>query len=187
MRKTVASSIAALSAAALTIGLAGPANAELYGIDDPRDTSHGSDLLAVQIKNGDYNLFVTTTHTNLRRDWRSGSSGAVFIDTDPHDKGPEYVFVGGYFEASDYALIHAEGFGRKQWGRVVRPGSYQMTIDYNREEVQMRMSRKSIGSAGKIRIAVKVAGTRSDGTSDGLVDWLGAEPRTFTPWIAKGY
>ena len=187
MRKIVASSIAALSAATLTFGLEGPANAELYGIDDPRDTSHGSDLLAVQIKNGDYKLFVTTTHTNLRRDWRSGSSGAVYIDTARRDKGPEFVFFGGYFEGSDYALIHTEGFGRKQLGRVVRPGSYQMKIDYKREEVQMRMSRKAIGDAGKVRIAVKVAGTRSDGTSDGLVDWLGAEPRTFTPWIAKGY
>jgi len=35
------------------------------------------------------------------------------------------------------------------------------------------------------RIAVRVSGTRADGSSSGLVDWLG-EPRSFTPWVARG-
>jgi hypothetical protein len=28
-------------------------------------------------------------------------------------------------------------------------------------------------------------GTRSDGSSKGLVDWLG-DPRSFTPWVDRG-
>ena len=49
----------------------------------------------------------------------------------------------------------------------------------------MRMSREALGNPGKVRVAVRVSGTRTDGTSTGLVDWLG-EPRSFTPWVAKG-
>ena len=183
MRKIIAST-AALSAAALTFGLAGPATADLYGIDDPKDSNHGSDLRAVQLRNGDRNVIVTTYHANLRRNPASGSSGAVYVDTDRGNKGPEFVFVGGYFEGTDYALVHTEGFSPKKWGAHV-DGSYRMTIDYAKETVRMRMSRKALGKPGKVRIAVRVSGTRSDGTSNGLVDWLG-EPRSFTPWIKKG-
>ena len=183
MHKTIAST-AALSAAALTLGFAGPANAASIGVKDPPDTFHGSDLRAVQLKNGDSNVVVVTSHTNLRRDPKTGSSGAVYIDTDRSDKGPEFVFVGGYFEGTDYQLLHTEGFGRKNWGAPV-DGTYEMTIDYAKDRVRMRMSRATLGQPGKVRVAVRVSGTRTDGTSRGLVDWLG-EPRSFTQWVAKG-
>ena len=183
MRKTVISA-AALAAAALAFGIVGPAHAELYGLDDPQDTFHGSDLRAVQIRNGEHRLVVTTHHDNLVRAPKSGSSGAVYIDTDKSDKGPEYVFVGGYFAGTDYQLLHTEGFGPKRWGKPV-DGAFSMRIDYAEDTVRMKMSRGAIGKAGKVRIAVRVSGTRTDGTSHGLIDWLG-EPRTFTPWIAKG-
>ena len=111
MRKTIAA--VALSTAALTetLGIAGPAHAELYGIDDPRDTSHGSDIVSLQVRNGQENLSVTTTHVDLRRDPATGSGGAIYIDTDRDDRGPEYVLVAGYFEGTDYQLLHTEGFG----------------------------------------------------------------------------
>jgi len=185
MRKTLAAlSVAALSTAALSVGLAAPANAELYGIDDLGSTGHGSDLLAVSIRNAPKRLIVKTFHENLRPDPKSGSAGSVFIDTDPMNKGPEYVFVGGFFEGTDYQLLHTEGFRHSTWGDPV-DGSYSMNVDYVADTVTFRMSRAAIGKAGKVRIAVRVSGTRNDGTSDGLTDWLG-EPRSFTPWIAKG-
>ena len=183
MRKTVTAT-AALIASSLTFALAGPANAASIGVTDPDDTSHGSDLRAVQVINGDHNVRVITNHTNLRRDPSSGSSGATYLDTDRTDRGPEFVFVGGFFEGTDYSLLHTEGFGHRHWGAPVG-GSYEMKIDYAREQVHMRMSREALGNPGKVRVAVRVAGTRSDGTSDGLVDWLG-EPRSFTQWVAKG-
>ncbi|HET7388422.1 MAG TPA: hypothetical protein VFJ19_17350 [Nocardioidaceae bacterium] len=175
---------AAALSAVLTFAVAGPASAASIAMTDPHDTSRGSDLRAVKLTNGDRNVVVTTTHTNLRRDPMSGSGGAVYIDTDRTDKGPEFVFVGGYFVGTDYQLLHTEGFGHRNWGAPVG-GFYEMTVDYAREHVRMRMSRKSLGNPGKVRIAVRVSGTRSDGTSNGLVDWLG-EPRSFTPWVAKG-
>ena len=183
MRKTIAAT-AALSAAALTFGLAGPASAAAIGVKDPQDTAHGSDLRAVHLRNGDHNVVVVTTHTNLRRDPKTGAGGAVYIDTDRSDKGPEFVFVGGYFAGTDYQLLHTEGFGHEQWGAPV-DGSYRMTVDYAHEHVRMQMSRQALGHPGRIRIAVRVSGTRSDGTSTGLVDWLG-QPRSFTPWVARG-
>jgi hypothetical protein len=183
MHKTIAST-AALSVAALTLGLAGPASAASIGVKDPQDTFHGSDLRAVQLRNGDKNIVVVTSHTNLRRDPKTGSGGAVYIDTDRKDKGPEFVFVGGFFEGTDYQLLHTEGFGHKRWGAPV-DGSYKMSIDYAKDRVRMRIARETLDNPGKVRVAVRVSGTRTDGTSTGLVDWLG-KPRSFTRWVAKG-
>lgn len=185
MRKTIASAAAALSAAALTLGLAGPASAELYGVDDPDDTSHGSDILALQVRNGEENLYVTTYHENLRRDPATGSGGAIYIDTVKSDAGPEYVFVAGYFEGTDYQLLKTEGFGAKNWGNPVTAGDYEMKVRYDKDRVRVRISQSALQEPDRVRVSVKASGTRSDGTSDGLVDWVG-KPRSFSLWIARG-
>jgi len=184
MRKTT-TAVAALSAAAVTVALAGPASAELYGIDDPQDTFHGSDVRAVQIRNGQDNLAVTTFHSNLRRDPATGSSGRVYVDTDRKDAGPEYVFVGGFFEGTDYQLLHTEGFAPGKWGNPVANGDYVMRVRYAKDRVRFLMSRAALGNPGAVRISVRVSGTRTDGTSHGLVDWV-SKRRAFTPWIARG-
>ena len=67
MRKTTVGA-AALSAAALTLGLVGPANADRYGVDDGEDTFHGSDILSLSLQHGTENVAVTTHHLGLRRD-----------------------------------------------------------------------------------------------------------------------
>ena len=182
--RILASTAALTAATALAIGLAGPANAVTITTTDPQDTFHGSDLRAVKVKHSERNLVVTTSHTNLRRDPRSGSSAAVYIDTDSEDRGPEFVFVGGFFEGTDYQLLHTEGFGAKKWGAAA-DGSYIMRIDYETETVRMRMSRETLGSPDRVRVAVRGARTRTDGSSNGLVDWLG-DRREFTPWVDRG-
>ena len=184
MRKTTTMT-AAIAAATLTlgsVGLTGTANAASIGVKDPRDTHHGSDLRSVQVKHGDHRVAIVTSHTNLRRDPKTGSAGAVYLDTDRSDKGPEFVFVGGYFEGTDYQLLETEGFGHQQWGAPV-DGSYEMKINYAKDQVRMRMSRAAIGKPSEVRAAVRVSGTRSDGS--GVVDWL-REPRSFTMWVARG-
>ncbi len=183
MRKTTAA--VALSAATLLAGVAGPALGEQYGVDDPQDTYHGSDVLALQVRNGAENLTVTTFHEGLHRDPATGSSGAVYVDTDRHDRGPEYVFVGGFFEGTDYALLETDGFGRKSWGSPVENGDYIMRVRYAKDQVRFRMSRAALGNPDAVRVAVRVTGTRTDGTSHGLVDWVG-KPRSFTPWLSRG-
>ena len=181
MRKNI-TAVAAI-AGALTLGVAGPASAAGIGMKDPIDIYHGVDLRSVVVNHDDA-LKITTTHLGLRRDPATGSGGAVYIDTDRSDAGPELVFVGGYFEGTDYQLIHTEGFGRKNWKAPV-DGFYVMRVDYDKEQVRMRISRDALGPADKVRVAVRVSGTRTDGTSHGLVDWLG-EPRSFTPWVERG-
>ena len=59
---------------------------------------------------------------------------------DAGNKGPEYVFTGGYFEGTDYQLLHTEGFGIKNWGKPV-DAFYLMRIDYAKDTVRMKMSR----------------------------------------------
>lgn len=180
MRTTLLSA-AALSVAALTLTQLAPATADAIGVSDPEDLQHGVDLRSVVVDHKANNLVVTTTHTNVRKDFRTGSGGAVFIDTDPADRGPEFVLVGGYFAGTDYFLLHADGFARSTWGDPVE-GSYRMTVDYDQEKVRTRISRATLGSPEQVRVAVRVAGTRTDG-SDTPRDWLG-EPRSFTEWVA---
>jgi hypothetical protein len=187
MTKTLIGAAVAASAtiavAALTLGgLAAPASAASIGVTDPADVDHGVDLRAVRVVNGDRNVRIVLNHTNLRRSPNSGAGGAVYIDTDPADRGPELVFVGGYFEGTDYQLLHTEGFGVKNWKGPVN-GFHILTLDYDKEQTRMRISRKAIGTDGKVRVAVRVAGQRADGTT--VVDWLG-EPRSFTPWVRRG-
>lgn len=180
MRTTLLSA-AALSVATLTLTQLSPAAADGIGVSDPVDLQHGVDLRSMVVDHKADNLVVTTTHTNLRETFRSGSGGAVFIDTDPADAGPEFVLVGCYFVGTDYALLHTDGFADSTWGRRVN-GSYRMTVDYDRERVRTRISRAAIGSPEQVRVAVRVAGTRTDGSSTPR-DWLG-EPRSFTDWVA---
>lgn len=184
MRKTTVGA-AALSAAALTLGLVGPANADRYGVDDGEDTFHGSDILSLSLQHGTENVAVTTHHLGLRRDPATGSGGAVYFDTDRKDKGPEFVFAGGYFEGTDYVLNETEGFGPKNWGDPVQHGDYIMRVHYKKDFVRIVVSRAALGKPGKVRVAVQASGTRTDGTSKGLVDWVG-KPRQFTPWVARG-
>jgi hypothetical protein len=189
MRTTLTSTAVALSAAALTVGLtaglAGTAHADRYGVDDTRDTFHGSDILDLRVVNGPKNVHVTSTHDNLVRDFSSGSGGRIYLDTDREDWGPEYVLVGGFFEGTDYALLEADGYARANWGMPVTEGSYEMTLDYEAETVHLRVSQDTLGDVDEVRVAMRAAGNRTDGTSHGLVDWLG-ERRDVTPWIARG-
>ena len=172
----------ALSVAALTLTQLAPANADGIGVSDPQDLNHGVDLRSVEVKHGGRNVVVTTTHADLQESYRTGSSGAVFLDTDPSDTGPEYVLSGGYFVGTDYILLTTDGFATKKWGEPVE-GSYRMRVDYDAEQVRMRISRAAIGSPDEVRVAVRVAGSRPNG-KDTARDWLG-DPRSFTDWVSS--
>lgn len=181
MRRTLLSA-ATLTVAALALTHTSAANADGIGVSDPKDLRHGVDLRSVEVEHKSANVVVTTTHTDLRPSFRTGSSGSVFLDTDPADPGPEYVFTGGYFVGTDYQLLEADGFSNKTWGPPVE-GSYRMRVDYDLDHVRMRISREAIGSPDEVRVAVRVAGTRPDGTNT-ATDWLG-EARSFTDWVAQ--
>ena len=181
MRKSLIGAATA-AAAALTLSLAGPASAELYGIDDPAESGAGVDLLAVSVDNTEKNLRIELTHQNLRRSHTPSAGGAVYIDTDPADKGPELVLTGGFYAGTDYQLVATEGFGVKQWGDPV-DGFYILKLDYVNETTSIRISRKALGGADDVRVAVRVSGETNDG--DPVVDWMG-KPRSYSLWLARG-
>lgn len=173
---------AALSVAALTLTQLTAAYADALEVKDPRDLDHGVDLRAVEVRHGSRNVVVTTTHTDLQESYRSGSSGAIFLDTDLSDPGPEYVLAGGFFVGTDYNLLSTEGFATSKWGEPVE-GSYRMRVDYDTEQVRVRIARDAIGSPAQVRVAVRVAGTRPNGKNTRR-DWLG-DPRSWTDWVAQ--
>jgi hypothetical protein len=142
-------------------------------------------VLALQVRNTHDDVVVRTTHDNLRKSPRTGSGGVIYIDTGPNDKGPEYAFVAGYTVGVDYQLVRTEGFGAKNWGKPVKHGDYVMKVNYRRDTVRTTISHVALGNPTEVRVAVRVSGSRSDGTTHGLVDWVG-KPRSFTPWLAQG-
>ena len=73
MRTTAAIAAGLATFALVTSAATAPAQAEGIGVKDPHDTAHGSDLLAVQVRNNDRTVVVVTSHVNLRRDPASGS------------------------------------------------------------------------------------------------------------------
>ena len=97
-----------------------PAGADTVQVSDPRDLDHGVDLRSVSVRHTARAIVVTTTHTDLRPSYRTGSSGTVFLDTDPTDTGPEYVFAGGYFGGTDYMLLEHRRFRQQEVDRAGR-------------------------------------------------------------------
>ena len=177
-----------MTVAALTLTQLAPASADGIGVADPQDLSHGVDLRSVEVEHGGRNVVVTTTHTDLQESFRSGSSGAVFLDTDPSDPGPEYVFAAATSSAPTTPCCRRTASPAGTWGEPVE-GSYRMRVDYDTEQVRMRISRDAIGSPDEVRVAVRVAGTRPDGkdTRPGLARRTRAASPTGSPSSRPGY
>ena len=136
------------------------------------------------MRNADQNLHVVSYHQNLRNDPATGSGGRVYIDTDSEDRGPpEYVFVGSFTKGADFLLLETKGFKPSQWGDPVEQGDYTIVVRYKVDRVHVTLSRHAIGDPTDVWVAMWASGHRSDGTSAGLVDWVG-EPGSFTCWIA---
>jgi len=182
--------VAAVSAITIT-GLAGTAFAQTSVFEDAKgDMKQGADIRKVRVVNGDEKLRINVRHDDLVRSFRSGSSIAVYIDTDRTRTGPEYVFLGATFEGGDYALLPAKGFKADGNRQVpLHGGSYIMRLDYTEDVARIAIDRAVLENPGKVRVEVKTGaellpeGSTSPGENE--VDWLGT-PESFTPWVAKG-
>ena len=185
--------VAAVSALSITgiVGLAGTAMAEAEAFTDARgDMTQGADIQKVRVVNGEERVRINVVHRDLVRSFRSGSSVAVFIDTDRERTGPEYVFQGATFEGGDYALLPAEGFEAKGDRQVpLHGGTYIMRLDYVEDVARISIDRAVLNDPGKVRVEVKTGAELlpEGGTEPGEneKDWLGTA-RSFTPWVAKG-
>jgi hypothetical protein len=182
--------VAAVSALSIPV-LAGSALAETAAFSDARgDMSQGADIQKVRVANGDNKVRINVVHRDLVKSFRSGSSIAVYIDTDRTRSGPEYVFQGATFEGGDYALLPAKGFKADGNRQVpLHGGSYIMRLDYTEDVARIAIDRAVLENPGKVRVEVKTGaellpeGSTSPGENE--VDWLGT-PESFTPWVARG-
>jgi hypothetical protein len=177
--------LTALSAAAF----AGPAAAETRVFPDAKgDIAHGADIYRVRVANGTEMVRIKVVHRNLVRSFRSGSSVSVFLDTDRRDRGPEYVFSGGTFEGSDYALAKTDGWRRADRANQPMRCDYDMKLDYAKDIALVRINRACLGNPDAVRVAVKTGGehvNKAGETTKIEVDWLG-ERRQFTSWVKRG-
>ncbi len=181
--------VAAVSALSIT-ALAGTALAETAAFTDAHgDMSQGADIRKVRVINGEEQLKINVVHRDLVRSFRSGSSISVFIDTDRARTGPEYVFTGGTFEGSDYALLPADGFKAKGNRQVpLHGGTYIMKLDYVKDVARISIDQVVLNDPADVRVEVKTGAEllpEGSTTSTNEVDWLNT-PRRFTPWVAKG-
>ena len=173
-------SIIAAAAAVASLGSMASAPSSIHVEDGADDVAHGVDLQSVDLENTSTFVKVKLHHADLVTSFESGAGGRVYLDTDRKDKGPELVFLGGFYEGTGYDLLETEGFSPSSFGAVVDRGTWRMTLDYDQEKTVMRMSRKAVG-ADDVRVAVRVNGDAEEGV---VTDWLG-EPRSFTEWTAR--
>ena len=145
-------------------------------IDAHDDTSSSVDIWRVRVDNS--TAFRNRVVVGVQQDRvRIGDSIDIFFDTRPRDPGPEF-WLGGSV-ASEYLMRHAE-----RWRHLGPPVNarcgYRLRINESTDRSRAVVSRRCLGSPGKVRVAVKV--TR--GTPGTSHDWAKA-PRTWLPWVRR--
>ena len=163
------------------VGLPVAAQADTARFGDTRgDIGHGADIHWVRVVN-EKAVRVVIQHRNLVRSYKSGTSGSVYLDTNRHRPGPEFIFLGAFFQGADYALARARNWHPKE-SAVPLVCPYMMRLDYAADRTYIKIGRDCLGSPGRIRVAVKTGGGTA-GSAE--VDWLGSR-REFSPWVARG-
>jgi len=176
--------VAAVAGVALLIAATGgPASAERLGLDDPADVGGASlsDILAVSAVHTTKKVAVRVDFAELEPTSEAGpSSLAIFVDTDPSAKGPEFRVGMGLQAGTDYQLVRIE-----KWKAVGEPLScaHTVAINFTTNRVRAKISRPCLGNPEQVRIGVKMTDLY-DG-SHPVVDWLG-KPRYLSIPIAAG-
>ena len=181
MKRSRAASI--LAAAGLTLallGLASPANAERYSVDDPPDASASlNDILGLTVAHGEQRVRFTIRVDDLRR--VSAAGATLFLDTDFGDKGPEYALGTGLSDGTDYALTKVEGW--RGIGSGPLNCKYNLRLRYRADVVSGWISRGCLDKPAKVRAAVKMVDNFD--ASHPITDWAPAKKK-FGLAIAPG-
>ncbi len=184
MDKPTTKTLAAATAAALTgsvLALAGSAAATTSIPDAVGDMDHGADIVSVKVVN-EKSVRVVLKTADLVPSYQSGAGVKIYFDTDRHHAGPEYAFLGGLFDGTDYGLVRVEGWTVPKYPTTVGK-FYIMHLDYEKDVAKIRISRAALGRPGAVRVAVRTSGEQPNG--DYVHDWLGSR-REFSPWITRG-
>ena len=168
-----------LGAAGLTLallGLASPAQAERYSIDDPADTkgSH-NDVYGLTYVHGDKRVRFVIQMDDLRPS--TGGSILLYLDTKPADKGPEYVLASGLGAGTDYVLERVSGWQ----GSLFDPlkCDHRLALRYKTDKVVGSIARKCLKNPETVAGAVRMFDP-GNGT-----DWVPAR-KTFGLAVAAG-
>lgn len=178
-RKTLAGGAAV--ALLMIAGLAAPAAAESVRVVDGDDSDAAVDLLRVRVNHAPKQVRVRMVHDNLvRSSLKAGQSVTVFIDTDPDDAGPEYRFMSGLNNGTDYVLQEVDRWGGR--GRRLTC-NHRFTISWKKDVAVLRVGRGCLGSPETVSVAVKAQELGHEGQE--YVDWL-VGPRRWTAPVAAG-
>lgn len=171
-----------LTAAGLTIGLLGvaaPAHAERYSIDDPADASASlNDIHAFTYVHGKATVRFVIDVEDLRAASTAGAT--VFFDTRGGRKGPEFALGTGLGSGTDYALFRTTGWKATNDHRV--NCDYSLKLRYKTDKVVGTIARDCFGNPKRLRASVKMVDVDGD---DAVTDWAPGT-RQFGLRVAAG-
>ncbi len=176
----LAAATIAPAAPALTAAVTSAPGDPVVVTDQKGDIDSGVDLLRTRLTYRD-TIRVRLVHDDLVPYPDHGVGVSIGFDTDPDENGPEFQFVGGLFQETDYALVHSDGW--KQGKRVPPKGCfYRLRLQYKADRSLLRVDPGCLGDPDQVRISVHASADLADGTQH---DWL-TKRRTFTPWAVQG-
>lgn len=182
MNRTARSIRTLLAAAALVAGAAGSASAETDTVQDSQDAGGAyQDIRWVTAEYAHSKVDITVSFTDLPAESTGGpSSLALYVDTDPGAKGPEFRLATGLEDGSDFQLVRYE-----DWAPVGAPLTckHSLVLDHDQAKVYASIARKCLGKPARVRIGAKM--TSNWNPEHPTTDWM-KKPRGFTQWLARG-
>ncbi len=154
-KRTLAARILVAAGLTLTlIGLAAPAHAEKYAIDDPADASGSlNDIYGLSYAHSDKKVRFVIRVADLRR--VSSAGATVFLDTKPKNKGPEYALSTGLSAGTDYALRRVDTW--RDMGNGPLNCDYSLRLRYQTDKVVGVIARGCLKNPKKVALSVKMA------------------------------
>ncbi len=172
---------AAAVAAVASLALVAPAYAESVTVKDGADASGSlNDILDVTADHRGAKLVVTVSVADLRPTSEGGpASMALYVDTDPSRRGPEFRLGTGLQSGTDFQLVRMSG-----WKVTGDPLTcrHRVALDNAGDEVRFTIARPCLRRPDQVRIGVKMV-DQFDG-SHPITDWL-KHRRAFTRWLDR--
>jgi hypothetical protein len=158
-----------LAAAGLALGLLGlaaPAQAEQYSIDDPADASGSrNDIYGFSYSHLDKRVRFVILVDDLRKVSNAGAT--LYLDTKPGNPGPEFALGTGLSSGTDYALFRVDNW--KSAGDGPLNCSYRLELRYKADKVVGSVSRACLKNPKTVAAAVRM--TDLHDASHPIHDW----------------
>lgn len=171
---------AVVTALASVAVLAGTAQADSASFTDRHgDIRSGNDILRVRVVNGADGGARLNLVARLR-DLGSTDRVDFWIDTDPHDRGPEYR-ASGVSESDFMELRAVDGWGTQGTAVPCRGFDIGMNGGDPSERARFTIPRRCLGGPGPVRVSVHSRRVTDNGAQN---DWAPAR-HAWYPWVAR--